>query len=141
LGISQEWNDARSAPGQVAPGGIPNKTSDPAYLSVMLAIPAASPVPAGTGVRARIEAAPLRSVLVVPLAALRQRGARRSAEVFVAEAASVRRRDVEVGARGDRDAEILSGVTAGEPVVCGPARVLSRLESGARIVPVERKEE
>jgi RND family efflux transporter MFP subunit len=127
--------------GEVAPDGPPNKTADSAYVSVMLAIPAASPIPAGTAVRARIEAAPLRAVLVVPVAALRERGARRSAEVFVAEEGRARRRDVGVGARGDRDAEILSGVTAGEPVVCGPARVLSRLEHGARIVPVERKEE
>jgi HlyD family secretion protein len=127
--------------GEVEPGKPPNKTADSAYLSVMIAIRAASPIAAGTAVRARIEAAPLRSVLVVPIAALRQRGARGSAEVFVVEAGRARRRGVEVGARGERDAEILSGVVAGERVVGGPARALARLEDGARIVAGDRKEE
>lgn len=127
--------------GEVLPGTPANKSGDSAYLSVMIALPATPPIPAGAAIRARIESAPLRSVLAVPLSAVRPRGARGKAEVFVAEAGRARRRDVRVGARGDRDAEILAGVAAGDAVVAGPARALSRLEEGGRIVPVERKEE
>jgi multidrug efflux pump subunit AcrA (membrane-fusion protein) len=61
--------------------------------------------------------------------------------VFTVVSERVRRRAVEVGARGDRDAEILSGLAEGETIVAGPARALSRLADGDRIVSTRRKEE
>ena len=107
----------------------------------MIAIPASVELRSGTPARARIEAAPLRGVLAVPVAALAPRGAGRRAEVFTVVSDRVRRRAVEVGARGDRDAEILSGLAEGEAIVGGPTRAVSRLADGDRIVPVVRKEE
>jgi RND family efflux transporter MFP subunit len=127
--------------GAVISTAAPNKSGDPAYWTVMIAIPASVELRSGTPVRARIESAPLRGVLAVPVAALLPRGAGRRAEVFTVVSERVRRRAVEVGARGDGDAEILSGLAEGETIVGGPARAVSRLADGDRIVSVRRKEE
>jgi RND family efflux transporter MFP subunit len=127
--------------GAVTSAAAPNKSGDSAYWTVMIAIPAAVELRSGTPVRARIESSPLPGVLAVPVSALLPRGAGRRAEVFTVVSERVRRRAVEVGARGDRDAEILSGLAEGETIVAGPARALSRLADGDRIVSTRRKEE
>jgi RND family efflux transporter MFP subunit len=126
--------------GAVLSVAAPNKSGDSAYWTVMIAIPAPVELRSGTPVRARIESAPLRGVLAVPVAALMPSAAVRRAEVFAVVSERARRRAVEVGARGERDAEILSGLAEGDPIVGGPARAVSRLADGDRIVPARRKE-
>jgi hypothetical protein len=127
--------------GAVISAAAPNKSGDSAYWTVMIAIAAPVEPRSGTPVRARIEPAPLRGVLAVPVTALLPSGAGRRAEVFTVVSERVRRRAVDVGARGDRDVEIRSGLAEGETIVAGPARAVSRLADGDRIVSVRRKEE
>jgi len=127
--------------GAVLSTAPPNKSGNSAYWTVMIAIPASVELRSGTPVRARIESAPLRGVLAVPVTALMPLAAGRRAEVFTLVSDRVRRRAIEVGARGDRDVEIRSGLAEGEPIVGGPARAVARLADGDGIVPARRKEE
>jgi len=88
--------------------------------------------PAGLGDGFRIEARIVvwhaDDVLRLPTSALFRR--RDGWAVFVAEDGVARRRDVEVGARGPFEAELKSGLGAGESVVLHPS---DRLAEGVRL--------
>jgi multidrug efflux pump subunit AcrA (membrane-fusion protein) len=57
--------------------------------------------------------------------------------VFVIERDRARRRKIEIGVRGTRMAEVLSGLREGERVI---APAVSGLADGARVRPTERPE-
>ena len=130
----------RTFRGEVREAAAPNKTGDFAYQSVMIALSVSAELRPGAPIRARIETAPLPGVLAVPLAAILPRAGSR-ADVFVSDSGRARRRAVETGARGERDVQIVDGLSEGETVVAGPARAVRRLDDGSRIVVVEGKEE
>jgi RND family efflux transporter MFP subunit len=112
-----------------------NKTSDSPYVTVMIALSSApAAVRPGVPAEARIEGAPKKDVLAVPVGALavRPRGAVRDT-VWTLTGDRAHRREVEIGAVGERSAEIVSGLREGETIVAGPAAVLRRLEDGARV--------
>lgn len=75
--------------------------------------------------------------LAVPVQAVRyeQTGAnkRAAASVFVVEGGRARKRSVETGTADDTYIEIVRGLTAGESVVTGPAKILRFLKDGDRI--------
>ena len=130
----------RTFRGEVRGAAASNKTGGSAYQSVMIAFPASAELRPGDRVRARIETAPLPGVLTVPLAGILPR-AGSQAEVFVATSGRAQRRSIETGVRGERDIQVVAGLSEGETVVSGPPRAVRRLDDGVRIVIVERKEE
>ncbi|MBX5459945.1 MAG: efflux RND transporter periplasmic adaptor subunit [Steroidobacteraceae bacterium] len=75
--------------------------------------------------------------LAVPVQAVRyeQTGTnkRAAASVFVVEGGRARKRSVETGIADDTYIEIVRGLTAGESIVTGPAKILRFLKDGDRI--------
>jgi len=130
----------RTFRGEVREAPASNKTGGFAYPSVMIAIPASAELRPGDPIRARIETTGLPGVLAVPLAGILPR-AGSQADVFVAKAGRAQRRAIETGARGEREIQVVGGLSEGETVVSGPPRAVRRLDDGVRIVIVERKEE
>jgi HlyD family secretion protein len=55
------------------------------------------------------------------------------ASVFVARDGKVQKRNVETGAADDTYIEIVKGVSTGEQVVTGPAKILRFLHEGDRV--------
>jgi HlyD family secretion protein len=58
------------------------------------------------------------------------------ASVFVARDGKVQKRNVETGAADDTYISIMSGISAGEQVVTGPAKILRFLHEGDRVAAV-----
>lgn len=85
----------------------------------------------------RLEDAP--KSLAVPVQAVRYEDSddpnrkAQKASVFVAEAGKARKRDVETGAADDAYIEIVKGVSAGEQIVTGPAKILRFLKEGDKV--------
>ena len=140
------------APARVAAGGAsaagvvrtlePNKTGDSPYVTVMIALTSPPGVlRPGMEARARIEGTPRDGVLVVPVSALAAppRGVRGASAVWTVADGRVRRRAVEIGASGDRLAEVASGLREGEAIVGGPASAVRRLGEGDRVRVAARK--
>jgi membrane fusion protein (multidrug efflux system) len=89
------------------------------------------PLRIGESVFARITTGVQRDAILVPLAALVPEG--EGYRVFVVDAANMAHaRDVTVGGRDEGNAEILSGLTAGEVVVTEGAY---GVEDSAHVVP------
>lgn len=94
---------------------------DASARSALVKLQLEEPLRAGTYVKVAF-AIGTRDVVTVPLDALVRRGQLTS--VFVVAADGVARmRLVTLGATGDGQAEVLSGLTAGERIVAAPARV------------------
>lgn len=87
----------------------------------------------GYRVHARIVVWRKADAIRVPLSALFRDGDRWA--VFVIESDRAHRRAVEIGRRGDREAEVLSGLGEGDRVVAHPG---DRLTDGARVHPLGR---
>jgi HlyD family secretion protein len=95
----------------------------------------------GMSCRAEIatRAADSAQTLAVPVQAMRYEDSdevnRKSAKasVYVAQDGKARKRDVEPGAADDAYIEVVKGITSGEQVVTGPAKVLRFLHDGDRI--------
>jgi HlyD family secretion protein len=85
----------------------------------------------------RLEDAP--KTLAVPVQAVRYEESddpakkAQKASVFVADGGKARKRDVETGTSDDAYIEIVKGVSAGEQIVIGPAKVLRFLKEGDKI--------
>lgn len=85
----------------------------------------------------RLEDAP--KTLAVPVQAVRYEESddpakkAQKASVFVADGGKARKRDVETGTSDDAYIEIVKGVSAGEQIVTGPAKVLRFLKEGDKI--------
>lgn len=95
----------------------------------------------GMSVRAEIYTESSEDALVVPLQAVlydETAGEEEQAYVFVVEAGTAKRRDVETGLSSDSHMEILSGVESGEPVISGPFRTLRHLQDGEEVEVTER---
>ena len=79
------------------------------------------------------------AILAVPVQAVRYEDSddvnKKSAQasVFVAQDGKARKRSVEIGAADDTYIEVVKGVTAGEQIVTGPAKILRFLREGDRI--------
>ena len=84
----------------------------------------------GYRVHARVVVWEKEDAIRVPLSALFRDGDRWA--VFVLEADRAKKRPVEIGHRGDRDAEVLSGLAEGDRVVVHPG---DRLTNDARVRP------
>lgn len=129
--------------GEVREVRAPNKSGDSAYVTVMIAVgPTDSDLRPGAYVRVRIEGRAKPGALAVPLSSLVPPGRtrRRRAGVFIPDGGRARWREVVVGVRGDRFAEIVAGLREGEMIVVGPAGAIARLADGDRI-RAGRKEE
>lgn len=57
--------------------------------------------------------------------------------VFVSKAGKAEKRIVRTGISDDSQQEILGGVTAGEPVITGPYKILRQLKSGDKVTAVD----
>jgi HlyD family secretion protein len=85
----------------------------------------------------RLEDAP--KTLAVPVQAVRYEDSddpnrkAQKASVFVADGGKARKRDVETGASDDAYIEIVKGVSAGEQIVTGPAKILRFLKEGDKV--------
>jgi HlyD family secretion protein len=85
----------------------------------------------------RLEDAP--KTLAVPVQAVRYEDSddpnkkSQKASLFVADGGKARKRDVETGAADDAYIAIAKGVTAGEQIVTGPAKILRFLKEGDKI--------
>jgi len=128
-----------SAEGAAAAGVVrsveANKTPDSPYVTVMIALSSApAAVRPGMAAQAKIEGAPRKDVLAVPVGALavRPSGGARDTVWALSDGRAVRR-PVEIGAVGERFAEVASGLREGETIAVGPAGVLLRLEDGERV--------
>lgn len=89
----------------------------------------------GMGVQADITTASLDSVLVLPISAVGRRkfkGEERQT-VFTVEDGKAVLRAVETGKSSDVDIEITSGLKAGETVITGPYKALTKLKEGRRV--------
>ncbi|MEO0052667.1 MAG: efflux RND transporter periplasmic adaptor subunit [candidate division WOR-3 bacterium] len=91
----------------------------------------------GMTVHAEITTAQRDSVLVVPVQAVgrRQVGNREGETVFVVRNGKAVLTPVKTGQASDTEVEIIEGLNAGDEVVVGPYKVLSRLNDGTRIRP------
>jgi HlyD family secretion protein len=85
----------------------------------------------------RLEDAP--KTLAVPVQAVRYEDSddpnkkSQKASVFVADGGKARKREVETGASDDSYIEIVKGVSAGEQIVTGPAKILRFLKEGDKV--------
>ena len=87
----------------------------------------------GYRVHARIVVWQRADAVRVPLSALFRDGDRWA--VFVLAGDRARKRAIEIGRRGEREAEVLSGAAAGDVVIVHPG---DRLTDGARVEPLPR---
>jgi HlyD family secretion protein len=98
----------------------------------------------GMSCRAEIFAATREGVLAAPIQAIRVEEDIANGETkryaFVDRGGVAARMPVEVGLSDDAYQEITSGLTAGDPVIVGPDRVLRALQDGDR-VKIEQKSE
>jgi HlyD family secretion protein len=80
--------------------------------------------------------------LAVPVQAVRYEDSEdpnkknQQASVFVDEAGKARKRNVEIGAADDAYIEILKGLSDGEQIVTGPAKMLRFLKEGDRVAAI-----
>jgi RND family efflux transporter MFP subunit len=91
---------------------------------IKIALPESTPLKPGMSVEANIITREKPDALLVPADAIQGNA------VFVIEGAHVRRREVKIGIRGTRNAEILSGLTEGERVASPAA---TDLKDGSRV--------
>lgn len=89
----------------------------------------------GMGVQADITTASLDSVLVLPISAVGRRKFKGEEKqtVFTVEDGKAVLRAVETGKSSDVDIEITSGLKAGETVITGPYKALTKLKEGRRV--------
>ncbi len=89
----------------------------------------------GMGVQADITTASLDSVLVLPISAVGRRKVKGEEKqtVFTVEDGKAVLRAVETGKSSDVDIEITSGLKAGETVITGPYKALTKLKEGRRV--------
>jgi RND family efflux transporter MFP subunit len=99
---------------------------------IRISLPDDTPLHIGMSVEANVVTREKADALLVPADAVQ------GTRVFVVEGSRVRARQVEVGIRGARSVEILSGLTEGERVVAQPPE---SLRDGQRVRPIERKRE
>ncbi len=98
---------------------------------------AVSQLKPGMTVHAEITTAQRDSVLVVPVQAVGRRrvGNREGETVFVVRNGKAMLTPVKTGQASDTEVEIIEGLNAGDEVIVGPYKVLSRLNDGTRIKP------
>jgi membrane fusion protein, multidrug efflux system len=106
---------------------VPAIDSAARAFTVKIDLPAVANLRSGLFGRARFAELP-RQVLVIPAGAVRQQGQVQS--VFVAEAGQARGRLVSLGTRRGDQVEALSGITAGDKIVCP---IPDALADGARV--------
>lgn len=89
----------------------------------------------GMTIKAAIITAEKDSVLKVPVQAVGKRKlkGREVNSVLVFKNGKAVLRQIETGTSSDTDIEIKSGVTAGDQVITGPYRIVSKLKDGARV--------
>jgi HlyD family secretion protein len=87
----------------------------------------------GYRVHARVVVWQKSDAVRVPLSAIFRDGDRWA--VFVMAGDRAHKRLIEVGHRGDREAEVLSGIAEGDPLIVHPG---DRLTDGARVKPLAR---
>ena len=98
---------------------------------IRIALPDDTPLLVGMSVEANVITREKPNALLVPADAVQ------GSTVFVVEGGRARRRTVEIGIRGTRMIEVMSGVTEGERVV---APTVAGLADGTRVRPTERAE-
>jgi RND family efflux transporter MFP subunit len=98
---------------------------------IRIDLPGDTPLLIGMSVEANVITREKPNALLIPSDAVQ------GLAVFVVEGDRARRRDVEIGIRGTRMVEVLSGLKDGERVV---APAISGLADGARVRPAERPE-
>jgi len=99
---------------------------------IRISLPDDTPLHIGMSVEANVVTREKADALLVPADAVQ------NARVFVIEGTRVRVRQVEVGIRGARSVEVISGLTESERVVAQPPETL---REGQRVRAVERKRE
>jgi RND family efflux transporter MFP subunit len=98
---------------------------------IRIALPGDTPLLVGMSVEANVITREKPNVLLVPADAVQ------GSTVFVVEGDHARRRTIEVGIRGTRMIEVMSGITEGERVV---APAVAGLADGTRVRASERTE-
>jgi HlyD family secretion protein len=97
-------------------------------------VPALRP---GMSVSAEIVIAELDSVLVVPIQAVGRREVEEKERetVFVIAAGKAALRPIRTGRSSDTEIEVTDGLAAGDTIITGPYKVLSKLRDGRRVRP------
>jgi RND family efflux transporter MFP subunit len=98
---------------------------------IRIALPDDTPLLIGMSVEANVIAREKPNALLIPSDAVQD------SSVFVVEGDRARRRKIEIGIRGTRMTEVLSGIEEGDRIV---APAVSGLTDGARIRPSDRPE-
>ncbi|WP_164503686.1 efflux RND transporter periplasmic adaptor subunit [Pleionea sediminis] len=93
----------------------------------------------GMSCRAEIFTNKLDSVLALPLSAIMFSEAESKYYVFVNDNGTAKKVSVKVGTSDDQMQQMISGVTQGQQVLVGPAKILRRLSHGDSISLIESK--
>ncbi len=93
----------------------------------------------GMNVKADIIVNKKSDVLTIPLQAVGRKKKKKDT-VFLVKDGRAELKEVEIGARSDTDAEIISGLVEGDTVIIGPYRILSKLKDGD-LIQFEESEE
>jgi RND family efflux transporter MFP subunit len=99
---------------------------------IRISLPDDTPLHIGMSVEANVVTREKADALLVPADAIQ------GTRVLVMEGSRVRARQVEVGIRGARSVEVISGLVANDRIVAQPSEAL---RDGQRVRPVERKRE
>jgi HlyD family secretion protein len=96
----------------------------------------------GMTVNADVVTAEKDSVLRIPVQAVAKRKlkGREASTVLIFDNGKAVLREIETGAASDTDIEIKSGVKAGDQIITGPYRIVSKLKDGARVKVAKRDE-